>query len=119
MGHDSKMAANTERDDQVLHAKISEQAERYDDMAACMKKVTQMNTELSTEVRCGVCLCVCVCVCVYVRVCIVLTSPTIPVGARAFFSFFFLTFWSCVVFPHLLLLPSLEPGAQPALCGVQ
>jgi len=41
----------TERDDFVAQAKLAEQAERYDDMASAMKKVTQMNTELSTEER--------------------------------------------------------------------
>jgi 14-3-3 protein beta/theta/zeta len=45
------MSAPTERDDFVAQAKLAEQAERYDDMSHAMKKVTQMNTELSTEER--------------------------------------------------------------------
>ena len=39
------------RDDQVAQAKLAEQAERYDDMAAAMKKVTQLDIELSNEER--------------------------------------------------------------------
>jgi 14-3-3 protein beta/theta/zeta len=41
----------SDREDSVSQAKLAEQAERYDDMASAMKKVTQMNTELSTEER--------------------------------------------------------------------
>jgi len=39
------------REDQVSQAKLAEQAERYDDMAAAMKKVTQLDVELSNEER--------------------------------------------------------------------
>jgi len=39
------------RADEVVRAKLAEQAERYDDMAAAMKKVTEMGEELSTEER--------------------------------------------------------------------
>jgi len=35
----------------VQKAKLSEQAERYDDMATAMKKVTEMGAELSNEER--------------------------------------------------------------------
>lgn len=41
----------TEREDSVARAKLAEQAERYDDMAASMKKVTEMPSELSNEER--------------------------------------------------------------------
>jgi len=41
----------TEREDSVARAKLAEQAERYDDMAAAMKKVTEMPNELSNEER--------------------------------------------------------------------
>merc|ERR1712000_253164 len=40
-----------ERDDIVTQAKLAEQAERYDDMAEYMKKVTEMDSELSNEER--------------------------------------------------------------------
>jgi 14-3-3 protein beta/theta/zeta len=40
-----------EREDAVATAKLAEQAERYDDMAAAMKKVTEMQNELSNEER--------------------------------------------------------------------
>lgn len=40
-----------ERDEQIQRAKLAEQAERYDDMAAAMKKVTESNSELSNEER--------------------------------------------------------------------
>jgi len=40
-----------ERDDQVYAAKLSEQAERYDEMVAAMKKVAQLNAPLSVEER--------------------------------------------------------------------
>ena len=39
------------REDQVAQAKLAEQAERYDDMATAMKKVTEMDVELSNEER--------------------------------------------------------------------
>jgi len=39
------------REDHVYHAKLAEQAERYDEMVEAMKKVAQMNTELSVEDR--------------------------------------------------------------------
>jgi len=40
-----------EKDDLVQKAKLAEQAERYDDMAASMKKVTEVGNELSNEER--------------------------------------------------------------------
>lgn len=40
-----------EREDHVALAKLAEQAERYDDMAADMKAVTAMDSELSNEER--------------------------------------------------------------------
>lgn len=40
-----------ERDELVQRAKLAEQAERYDDMAAAMKQVTETGTELSNEER--------------------------------------------------------------------
>eukprot|EP00048_Salpingoeca_helianthica_P023951 m.28583 g.28583 ORF g.28583 m.28583 type:complete len:247 (-) comp9091_c0_seq1:207-947(-) len=39
------------REDTVTQAKLAEQAERYDDMAAAMKKVTGLDVELSNEER--------------------------------------------------------------------
>lgn len=39
------------KDDLVQRAKLAEQAERYDDMAAAMKKVTEQGEELSNEER--------------------------------------------------------------------
>jgi 14-3-3 protein beta/theta/zeta len=39
------------RDDLVIQAKLSEQGERYDDMAAAMKKVTESGAELTNEER--------------------------------------------------------------------
>ena len=41
----------SEREDIVAQAKLAEQAERYDDMANSMKKVTEMDSELSNEER--------------------------------------------------------------------
>ncbi|XP_053571228.1 14-3-3 protein zeta/delta [Bombina bombina] len=40
-----------DKNEQVQKAKLAEQAERYDDMAACMKQVTEEGTELSNEER--------------------------------------------------------------------
>lgn len=40
----------TEKDELVQRAKLAEQAERYDDMAASMKSVTEAGAELSNEV---------------------------------------------------------------------
>jgi 14-3-3 protein beta/theta/zeta len=40
-----------DKEEQVQRAKLAEQAERYDDMAAAMKKVTESNNELSNEER--------------------------------------------------------------------
>ncbi|XP_017331585.1 tyrosine 3-monooxygenase/tryptophan 5-monooxygenase activation protein, theta polypeptide b isoform X2 [Ictalurus punctatus] len=40
-----------ERGDVVLKAKLAEQAERYDDMVACMREVTKAGHELSNEER--------------------------------------------------------------------
>eukprot|EP00043_Microstomoeca_roanoka_P006129 m.60463 g.60463 ORF g.60463 m.60463 type:complete len:244 (+) comp13286_c0_seq1:89-820(+) len=41
----------SDRDDTVTRAKLAEQAERYEDMARAMKKVTEMDSELSPEER--------------------------------------------------------------------
>jgi len=41
----------TEKDELVQRAKLAEQAERYDDMAASMKDVTESGIELSNEER--------------------------------------------------------------------
>lgn len=41
----------SEKEDLVQKAKLAEQAERYDDMAAAMKKVTEIGSELSNEER--------------------------------------------------------------------
>ena len=41
----------TEQDELVQRAKLAEQAERYDDMAASMKSVTETGIELSNEER--------------------------------------------------------------------
>ncbi|ESO11612.1 hypothetical protein HELRODRAFT_185239 [Helobdella robusta] len=43
--------ASGDRDELVQQAKLAEQAERYDDMATSMKKVTELGTELSNEER--------------------------------------------------------------------
>jgi 14-3-3 protein beta/theta/zeta len=40
-----------DRNDLVQQAKLAEQAERYDDMAAAMKSVTEQGVELSNEER--------------------------------------------------------------------
>ena len=40
-----------DREDLVYQAKLAEQAERYDDMAGCMKSVTEQGAELSNEER--------------------------------------------------------------------
>lgn len=40
-----------DKNDQVQKAKLAEQAERYDDMAAAMKAVTEESKELSNEER--------------------------------------------------------------------
>jgi len=46
------MAEKTgDREEQIQRAKLAEQAERYDDMAAAMKRVTESNSELSNEER--------------------------------------------------------------------
>jgi len=39
------------KDEEVQRAKLAEQAERYDDMANAMKKVTESNSELTNEER--------------------------------------------------------------------
>ena len=41
----------TEKEELVQRAKLAEQAERYDDMAATMKSVTESGIELSNEER--------------------------------------------------------------------
>lgn len=43
--------AGQDREDLVQRAKLAEQAERYDDMAAAMKSVTERGDELSNEER--------------------------------------------------------------------
>merc|ERR1711909_167929 len=45
------MGTMTEKDELVQRAKLAEQAERYDDMAASMKAVTESGIELSNEER--------------------------------------------------------------------
>ena len=40
-----------DKNELVQKAKLAEQAERYDDMAACMKSVTEQGAELSNEER--------------------------------------------------------------------
>jgi len=40
-----------DKEEQVQRAKLAEQAERYEDMAAAMKKVTESGSELSNEER--------------------------------------------------------------------
>merc|ERR1712037_645586 len=45
------MGTMTEKDELVQRAKLAEQAERYDDMAASMKAVTETGIELSNEER--------------------------------------------------------------------
>ncbi len=41
----------SDKEEQIQRAKLAEQAERYDDMAACMKSVTETGAELSNEER--------------------------------------------------------------------
>jgi uncharacterized protein (UPF0297 family) len=41
----------SEKEELTQRAKLAEQAERYDDMAAAMKKVTELGTELTNEER--------------------------------------------------------------------
>lgn len=43
--------SNDSRNELVQKAKLAEQAERYDDMASCMKKVTELGEELTNEER--------------------------------------------------------------------
>jgi len=43
--------ASDNKDELVQRAKLAEQAERYDDMASAMKKVTELGSELSNEER--------------------------------------------------------------------
>lgn len=40
-----------DKNELVQKAKLAEQAERYDDMASCMKSVTEQGAELSNEER--------------------------------------------------------------------
>jgi 14-3-3 protein epsilon len=52
MASSSTMKVPDSHDERIFMAKLAEQAERYDEMAACMKKVvTDMTTELSVEER--------------------------------------------------------------------
>ncbi|CAN7078102.1 unnamed protein product, partial [Brassica oleracea var. botrytis] len=46
-----KKEMETEREKQVYSAKLSEQTERYDEMVEAMKKVAQMDVELTVEER--------------------------------------------------------------------
>ncbi|KAJ1206748.1 hypothetical protein NDU88_002149 [Pleurodeles waltl] len=48
---DTKKADSQERLEHIQKAKLAEQAERYDDMAACMKTVTEEGGELTNEER--------------------------------------------------------------------
>ena len=41
----------SDKEELIQKAKLAEQAERYDDMAACMKSVTETGAELSNEER--------------------------------------------------------------------
>ena len=41
----------SDKEEQIQKAKLAEQAERYGDMAACMKNVTETGAELSNEER--------------------------------------------------------------------
>ncbi|KAK6133759.1 hypothetical protein DH2020_032470 [Rehmannia glutinosa] len=45
------MSTEKERETHVYMAKLSEQAERYDEMVECMKKVAQLDVELSVDER--------------------------------------------------------------------
>lgn len=45
------MSSTPEKDELVQKAKLAEQAERYDDMATSMKKVTELGIELTNEER--------------------------------------------------------------------
>merc|ERR1712174_125412 len=45
------MGIMSDKEEQIQKAKLAEQAERYDDMAACMKSVTETGAELSNEER--------------------------------------------------------------------
>jgi len=45
------MSADDSKSESVSRAKLAEQAERYDDMAAFMKTVTETGIELSNEER--------------------------------------------------------------------
>lgn len=45
------MSSSPEKDELVQKSKLAEQAERYDDMATSMKKVTELGLELSNEER--------------------------------------------------------------------
>ena len=46
-----QFATMAEKEELVQRAKLAEQAERYDDMAASMKNVTESGTELTNEER--------------------------------------------------------------------
>lgn len=45
------MSTEKERDTHVYMAKLSEQAERYDEMVECMKRVAKLDVELSVDER--------------------------------------------------------------------
>ena len=48
---DSSCKMTENKEELVQHAKLAESAERYDDMAQSMKKVTEFGDELSNEER--------------------------------------------------------------------
>ncbi|XP_050070637.1 14-3-3 protein epsilon isoform X1 [Anopheles maculipalpis] len=48
---DSRIAAMSERENNIYKAKLAEQAERYDEMVEAMKKVASMDVELTVEER--------------------------------------------------------------------
>jgi hypothetical protein len=51
MGLSVDLSKYNDRDDLIILAKLSEQTERYEEMAACMKKVTELGGALSNEDR--------------------------------------------------------------------
>ena len=49
--HNFFIRMSDKKEEQIQRAKLAEQAERYDDMAASMKTVTETGAELSNEER--------------------------------------------------------------------
>ncbi|GFP87313.1 14-3-3-like protein gf14 iota [Phtheirospermum japonicum] len=45
------MSTEKERETHVYNAKLSEQAERYDEMVECMKRIAELDVELSVDER--------------------------------------------------------------------